>query len=108
MRVSAFALAGVFLLLSPDLVAAQEEAAISGGDTAWLLTSTALVLLMTAGLVWSTVVIKPPMADLRERIGSFDAPQTTSQRAAFAELHEQSKQTMSIALLGAVLLLCSY
>ena len=52
MRVSAFALAGIFLLLSPDLVAAQEEAAISSGDTAWLLTSTALVLLMTAGLAF--------------------------------------------------------
>ncbi|MCH7531840.1 MAG: ammonium transporter [Gemmatimonadetes bacterium] len=48
----ALALAALFLLLSPDLVAAQEEAVISGGDTAWLLTSTALVLLMTAGLAF--------------------------------------------------------
>ena len=52
MRVSALALAGTYLLLSPDLVAAQEGAAISAGDTAWLLTSTALVLLMTAGLAF--------------------------------------------------------
>jgi len=35
MRVSALALAGTYLLLSPDLVAAQEGAAISAGDTAW-------------------------------------------------------------------------
>lgn len=51
-RVSALALAGLFSLLSPNLVAAQEEAVISAGDTAWLLTSTALVLLMTAGLAF--------------------------------------------------------
>ena len=51
-RVSALALTGLFLLLIPDLLAAQEEAVISNGDTAWMLTSTALVLLMTAGLAF--------------------------------------------------------
>ena len=51
-RVSALALTGLFLLLIPDLLAAQEEAVISSGDTAWMLTSTALVLLMTAGLAF--------------------------------------------------------
>ncbi len=51
-RVSTMALTGLFSLLSPDVLAAQEEAVISGGDTAWLLISTALVLLMTAGLAF--------------------------------------------------------
>jgi Amt family ammonium transporter len=40
------------LFLTSDLEAAQEEAAISGGDTAWILISTAMVLLMTAGLAF--------------------------------------------------------
>jgi len=51
-RVSALALTGLLLLLVPDLLAAQEDAVISSGDTAWILTSTALVLLMTAGLAF--------------------------------------------------------
>lgn len=46
--------ASLLLVLVPALAAAQEEAeaAISAGDTAWILISTALVLLMTAGLAF--------------------------------------------------------
>jgi Amt family ammonium transporter len=51
-RVSAIALTGLFSLLSPGQLAAQEETVISSGDTAWILISTALVLLMTAGLAF--------------------------------------------------------
>jgi len=49
---ASIALACLFSLLCPDQLAAQEEAAISSGDTAWILISTALVLLMTAGLAF--------------------------------------------------------
>ncbi|MGQ9660625.1 MAG: ammonium transporter [Thermochromatium sp.] len=35
------------LMLSPGLVSAQDETAIDAGDTAWMLTATALVLFMT-------------------------------------------------------------
>jgi len=48
-----FLLPGLLLLLiAPDLVSAQEEAMISGADTAWMLISTGLVLFMTAGLAF--------------------------------------------------------
>ena len=45
-------MAAVFLLLMPALVAADEAApaAINSGDTAWVLVSTAMVMLMTPGL----------------------------------------------------------
>lgn len=46
------ALAALVLILAPDIAAAQDEGVISGGDTAWILISTALVLLMTAGLAF--------------------------------------------------------
>lgn len=51
LALSVFAL---LLLVAPDAALAQEEAeaAISAGDTAWVLISTALVLLMTAGLAF--------------------------------------------------------
>jgi Amt family ammonium transporter len=42
----------LLLVLAQDVAALQEEAAISGADTAWILTSTAMVLLMTAGLAF--------------------------------------------------------
>ena len=42
----------LLLLSAPSAIAAQEEAAISAGDTAWILMSTALVLLMTPGLAF--------------------------------------------------------
>jgi Amt family ammonium transporter len=47
-----FALPSLLLLAAPDILAAQEEAAISAGDTAWMLMSTGLVLFMTAGLAF--------------------------------------------------------
>jgi len=46
------ALPALILLLAPGLASAQEEPAIVAGDTAWMLISTALVLLMTAGLAF--------------------------------------------------------
>jgi len=42
----------LLLLLAPGMVAAQEEAMISGADTSWMLMSTGLVLFMTAGLAF--------------------------------------------------------
>jgi Amt family ammonium transporter len=42
--------AALALLLAPDQVAAQAADAIDSGATAWMLTSTSLVLLMTPGL----------------------------------------------------------
>lgn len=47
-RIAIFLLTTV--LLSPQLVLAAERAAIDSGTTAWMLTSTALVLLMVPGL----------------------------------------------------------
>ncbi|SMF54379.1 ammonium transporter [Tistlia consotensis] len=41
------ALGGLLLLLAAPHVALAEDATLSGGDTAWMLTSTALVLMMT-------------------------------------------------------------
>ena len=43
-------LAGAIILLLPQFVLAAEENAVDSGTTAWMLTSTALVLLMTPGL----------------------------------------------------------
>jgi Amt family ammonium transporter len=63
-------LAGLFLLALPLLVVAEEaEPALDSGDTAWMLTSTALVLLMTipglalfyAGMVRSKNVLSVMM-----------------------------------------------
>lgn len=45
-------LLGVLLLLGPEPLVAQAEGGISSGDTAWMLASTALVLLMTPGLAF--------------------------------------------------------
>jgi ammonium transporter, Amt family len=45
-------LPALLLLMAPSAIAAQEEAAISAGDTSWILISTALVLLMTPGLAF--------------------------------------------------------
>ncbi len=58
-------LLGALLTLAPALAVAQEEAVLSSGDTAWMITATALVLLMTipglslfyAGLVRSKNVL---------------------------------------------------
>ncbi len=44
-----FALVGIFLLFAPQIASAQ-EIAVDTGITAWMLTSTALVLLMVPGL----------------------------------------------------------
>ena len=51
------------LSMLPVLAAAQPEApAISPGDTAWVLISTALVLLMVPGLAFSMAVWSVPRA----------------------------------------------
>lgn len=62
----------LLLLLLPDLVGAQ-EGAISGGDTAWMLTSTALVLLMTAGLAFFYGGLVPSKNVLNTMMMSFIA-----------------------------------
>jgi len=46
-NISCFVLALVATMLLPDVSMAQDESAFSGADTAWILTSTALVLFMT-------------------------------------------------------------
>ncbi|VAW36510.1 Ammonium transporter [hydrothermal vent metagenome] len=45
-------IAGFFLLLLPGLALAAQESAINAGDTAWVMVSTALVMLMTPGLAF--------------------------------------------------------
>jgi len=45
-------IAGVLLLLGPGAAFAAEESAINAGDTAWVMISTALVMLMTPGLAF--------------------------------------------------------
>jgi Amt family ammonium transporter len=45
-------LIGALLLFGAEPLAAQAASGISGGDTAWMLVSTALVLLMTPGLAF--------------------------------------------------------
>ena len=67
------ALPGLLLLLAPELVGAQEEGAISSGDTAWMLTSTALVLLMTAGLAFFYGGLVPSKNVLNTMMMSFIA-----------------------------------
>ena len=67
------ALPALLLLFAPELVGAQEEAAISGGDTAWLLISTALVLLMTAGLAFFYGGLVPSKNVLNTMMMSFIA-----------------------------------
>ncbi len=47
---SKFIWAVVLLLIFPGVVYAQESSSIDSGDTAWILISTALVMLMTPGL----------------------------------------------------------
>jgi Amt family ammonium transporter len=60
-------------LVAPGVVAAQEAATISAGDTAWMLTSTALVLLMTAGLAFFYGGLVPSKNVLNTMMMSFIA-----------------------------------
>ena len=64
-------LPGLVLLLAPELVEAQD--AIDSGDTAWMLTSTALVLLMTAGLAFFYGGLVPSKNVLNTMMMSFVA-----------------------------------
>ncbi len=66
-------LPALFLVLSPDLAGAQEEAVISSGDTAWMLISTALVLFMTAGLAFFYGGLVPSKNVLNTMMMSFIA-----------------------------------
>jgi Amt family ammonium transporter len=63
----------LLLLVAPQVLAAQEEAMISAGDTAWMLTSTALVLLMTAGLAFFYGGLVPSKNVLNTMMMSFIA-----------------------------------
>ncbi len=45
-------IAGVLLLLAPGVALASGESVINAGDTAWIMISTALVMLMTPGLAF--------------------------------------------------------
>jgi ammonium transporter, Amt family len=67
------ALPVLLLLVAPAWAGAQEEAAISGGDTAWLLISTALVLFMTAGLAFFYGGLVPSKNVLNTMMMSFIA-----------------------------------
>ncbi len=67
------ALPGLLLLAAPGLAGAQEAAAINGGDTAWMLTSTALVLFMTAGLAFFYGGLVPSKNVLNTMMMSFIA-----------------------------------
>jgi Amt family ammonium transporter len=67
------ALPVLLLLLAPSVVGAQEEAAISAGDTAWMLISTALVLFMTAGLAFFYGGLVPSKNVLNTMMMSFIA-----------------------------------
>jgi ammonium transporter, Amt family len=71
--VTRLALPALLLLLAPEVVSAQEEAAISAGDTAWLLISTALVLFMTAGLAFFYGGLVPSKNVLNTMMMSFIA-----------------------------------
>lgn len=71
--VTRLALPALVLLLAPEVVGAQEEAAISSGDTAWLLISTALVLFMTAGLAFFYGGLVPSKNVLNTMMMSFIA-----------------------------------
>jgi len=63
----------LLLLVAPELVAAQEEAMISSGDTAWMLMSTGLVLFMTAGLAFFYGGLVPSKNVLNTMMMSFIA-----------------------------------
>ncbi len=52
MRRKALFISFVLLLASPSLALASQSAQVNGADTAWLLASTALVMLMTPGLAF--------------------------------------------------------
>jgi Amt family ammonium transporter len=62
----------LLLLIAPQIAGAQEEV-ISAGDTAWMLTSTALVLLMTAGLAFFYGGLVPSKNVLNTMMMSFIA-----------------------------------
>jgi Amt family ammonium transporter len=67
------ALPALLLVIAPSVVGAQEEAMISGGDTAWMLISTALVLFMTAGLAFFYGGLVPSKNVLNTMMMSFIA-----------------------------------
>lgn len=67
------ALPGLLLLAAPGMASAQEAAAINSGDTAWMLISTALVLLMTAGLAFFYGGLVPSKNVLNTMMMSFIA-----------------------------------
>ena len=67
------ALSGLLLLFAPEAAGAQVEAAISAGDTAWMLASTALVLFMTAGLAFFYGGLVPSKDVLNTMMMSFIA-----------------------------------
>ena len=67
------ALPVLMLLLGPVALAGQEEAAISGADTGWLLVSMALVLFMTAGLAFFYGGLVPSKNVLNTMMMSFIA-----------------------------------
>lgn len=73
LAVARLAIPVVLLLLVPRGVGAQEEAMISGGDTAWMLTSTAFVLFMTAGLAFFYGGLVPSKNVLNTMMMSFIA-----------------------------------
>jgi len=64
------ALPGLLLLATPGIASAQE---VNGGDTAWMLISTALVLLMTAGLAFFYGGLVPSKNVLNTMMMSFIA-----------------------------------
>ena len=67
------ALPVLLLLVAPGWAGAQEEAVIAGGDTAWMLISTALVLFMTAGLAFFYGGLVPSKNVLNTMMMSFIA-----------------------------------
>ena len=71
--VARLALPVLLLLVAPSWAGAQEEAAIAGGDTAWMLISTALVLFMTAGLAFFYGGLVPSKNVLNTMMMSFIA-----------------------------------
>lgn len=67
------------------------------------------IVVMLAGLTWSLVVVKPQMEALRAEIAGFDTPAgDDARRAEFNELHDDSRQSLSLALLRAVIALYAY
>ncbi len=63
----------VLLWLVPSVLNAQDQATISSGDTAWMLTSTAFVLFMTAGLAFFYGGLVPSKNVLNTMMMSFVA-----------------------------------